>query len=590
MHNKLPIVLAVVLTASMLLVSSSVYASGVTSTTVLNAAPTVGVGLAPDDNPAAPGVQVINPDWETQNRIVTITATVTDMNGWDDLTGIVTAVITGLDPVNDSPVSLTFDYNNTDVTAFYAGVFNMSDQAEGEYTVNVTTADAGGLSGSGSENFTYLHIAGDVTPPTVTDPAADPDSITANGKEESELSVNVTDASGIYTVTIDLSPIGGNSAQLMNNIAGTNTYTNTTTAAVGTTPGMYGLTVTATDNSTNRNTNTDENILITVLPQGDVAIYDFTTGIGKDRWAFRKQHFAKPPADNGDPNDEFKMKAYKKIKFDDGVMQEDVSAAEGFYAIHRFSFSIAEPEEAVTKIDILWDGSGDHDCGTDGATLYIWNFETGAYEQLDNSTDVYITLEGSVIASIEDYLGPDGNLIFIAEQNTAQNTMQNTAQWKLWQWAYRLLLDTDYEKCYSRLGTDYVKVEVTYTPQPEVVVLDVKPSAAVVHRGDEMTFAVDVRNDGAPAYGYVGGATRYPNETYCNTEWEMTDYLDTGDTYTVHLNWTVPADAPLGQYGFLSKTWDDCWTGCEGTPCNIDGCCDGMQDRYDADDVFEVVT
>jgi hypothetical protein len=105
-----------------------------------------------------------------------------------------------------------------------------------------------------------------------------------------------------------------------------------------------------------------------------------------------------------------------------------------------------------------------------------------------------------------------------------------------------------------------------------------------------MTFAVDVRNDGDPAYGYVGGAARYPDGTYCNTGWEMTDYLNTGDTATIHLNWTVPADAPPGQYGFLSKTWDACWGGCEDSPCYLDGCCDGMQDRYEADDVFEVVT
>jgi len=88
----------------------------------------------------------------------------------------------------------------------------------------------------------------------------------------------------------------------------------------------------------------------------------------------------------------------------------------------------------------------------------------------------------------------------------------------------------------------------------------------------------------------VGGAARYPDGTYCNTEWKKTDYLNTGDTATVYLDWTVPADAPTGQYGFLSKTWDDCWGGCEDTPCYLDGCCDGMQDRYDADDVFEVVS
>lgn len=469
MHNKLPIVLAVVLTALILLVSSSVYASGVTSSaTVLNAAPTVGVGLAPDNDLVAPGVQVINENWQTQNKTVTITATVTDMNGYDDLTGTVTAVITGPSPVNDSPVSLSFDHNTSVATAVYTGVFNMSDHSEGDYTVEVTAYDNGGFSGIGSENFTYLHTAGDITPPTVTDPAAVPDSIVANGAEETELSVNVTDASGIYAVTIDLSPVGGNSAQLMNNTAGTDTYTTTTTAAVGMTAGMYGLPVTAIDDSPNNNANTDVSILLTVLPNEVVTTYDFTTGMSSDKWAFRKQHFNKPPADNGDPNNKFKPKEYEPIKVDDGMMQEDASGAKGFYAIHRFSFNIAEPEDAITKIEILWDGKGYHDwLGGDGATLYIWNFTTGAYEQLDHSNDDYITLEGSITADIGDYIGPKGNLIFIAEQNTAQ--------WKLLGLKFR-----------SRLGTDYVKVDVTSTPQPEEVVHGVTPGAAVVHPGDGM--------------------------------------------------------------------------------------------------------
>lgn len=71
-------------------------------------------------------MQVINENWETQNRTVTIIATVADMNGWDELTCIVTAVITGPCPVNDSPMSLTFDYNNSDVAAYYTGVFDIS--------------------------------------------------------------------------------------------------------------------------------------------------------------------------------------------------------------------------------------------------------------------------------------------------------------------------------------------------------------------------------------------------------------------------------------------------------------------------------
>lgn len=570
--NKIILILLVILIASaahMTLVSAN-YATS--NTTVLNAVPTVDIGLAPDDDPAAPGVQVINPDWETQNRTVTITATVTDMNGWDDLTGPVTAVISGQSPVDESPVSLIFDQNTSVAIAVYTGVFNMSAHAEGDYTVEVTAYDAGGVSGTGSGNFTYFHRTGDITPPVVNDPVADPDYITANGEEESDLSVDVTDASGIYVVTIDLLAIGGDPEQLMTNIAGTDTYTTTTTAAVGTMTGMYDLPVTATDDSPNRNTNTDVNILLTVLPQEVVTTYDFTTGAGSDRWAYRKQNDAKPPTSNDVPGIEFTQSKYERIMADDFMMQIDRTSANGKYAMHRFKFLIDEPESGMTEIDILWNGIGYHNSrGTRGATLYVWNVESSCYEELSSDTSIYLTLEGSITENFGNYIDDSGSLTVIVEQNTPQR--------KFWRWVLR-----------SFIGTDHVRVNVTSTLQPYMVVLDVTPDATEVHPADEITFAVDIRNDGAPANGYIGGAAHYPDGTYCNTEWKKTDYLDTGDTAIVDLDWTVPADALPGQYSFISATWDASRAGCEVTQCNLYECCDGEQDRHDAANLFEVVS
>ena len=104
------------------------------------------------------------------------------------------------------------------------------------------------------------------TPPLVTNPSANPPSIVADGVQESQLNVTVTDASGIYSVTVNLSALGGLSlsAKGMTNIAGTEIYTTTTTAAVGTPPETYNLRVNATDNSTNRNSNTSVSIPLTV--------------------------------------------------------------------------------------------------------------------------------------------------------------------------------------------------------------------------------------------------------------------------------------------------------------------------------------
>ena len=441
-QNVLPVVVAIVLVASLVMNCLPVYAENAgTSATVLNSAPSVDVELTPDDDLVTPGVQVINPEPTTMNKTVTIIANVTDMNGYDDLTGVVIASITGPSVVEDSPVSLSFDSVVNPTAAAYTGTFNMSNHLEGDYKVEVTATDFGGLTGVGSKDFTYLYAAPpDTIPPEVTNPGANPASIVANGMQESRLNVTVTDASGIYSVTVDLTEIGGLAAEPMEKIEGTEIYTTTTTASGGTSPGTYYLPVNATDNSPSRNSNTSVSIPLTVLPAEVVTTYDFTTGAGKDKWAFRKQHKEKPPAKNGDPNNGFKVKEYKKIKFNDSTMQADASAANGFYAIHRFKFSIVEPESSITKLNILWDGKATHDWGTDGATLYIWNFEAGMYEQLVTSNDADITLEGTITDNIGDYIDDDSSLIIIAEQNTAH---------------WWLVL-----KHRSRIGTDYVMVNV----------------------------------------------------------------------------------------------------------------------------------
>ena len=137
-----------------------VYATGAgTTATVLNAAPTVSsVDLTPDDAPATLGVQVINPEPATTNKTVTITATVCDLNGWDDIVNTsVAATITGPSVVEESPVSLSFDSVVNVTTIVYKGSFNMSNHSEGDYEVEVTATDFSGSTGAGSKNFTYSY-------------------------------------------------------------------------------------------------------------------------------------------------------------------------------------------------------------------------------------------------------------------------------------------------------------------------------------------------------------------------------------------------------------------------------------------------
>ncbi|MFQ6055271.1 MAG: Ig-like domain-containing protein [Methanosarcinales archaeon] len=97
--------------------------------------------------------------------------------------------------------------------------------------------------------LTVPAIAVDTTPPVVISASANPDTIVANGIDSTLLNVTAYDESGIASVTVNLSAIGGSQNQLMDNISGVwQFYTNTTIA------GSFNLPVKVTDNAGNSNT------------------------------------------------------------------------------------------------------------------------------------------------------------------------------------------------------------------------------------------------------------------------------------------------------------------------------------------------
>jgi len=124
-----------------------------------------------------------------------------------------------------------------------------------------------------AKNGTFRVDAG---APIVINPTANPDTIVADGVQESELSVTVSDDIAIHDVTLDLTPIGGELVH-MNNVRN---YTEgdvvwcifnyTTNASIGTPPGIYHLQVNATDLLGNYNNTVSITLNVTSPPTGTI--------------------------------------------------------------------------------------------------------------------------------------------------------------------------------------------------------------------------------------------------------------------------------------------------------------------------------
>jgi hypothetical protein len=120
-----------------------------------------------------------------------------------------------------------------------------------------------------------IEMPPDIDPPVVSDASVSRDTILndngrprAPGTNTTVIEVTATDAdTGVASVTIDLSHIGGSDAQPMERIAGTDTWTVTTNASDGVNL-AHRLVINATDNSGNHNDLVG--VTLTVLRRGDV--------------------------------------------------------------------------------------------------------------------------------------------------------------------------------------------------------------------------------------------------------------------------------------------------------------------------------
>ena len=160
-----------------------------------------------------------------------------------------------------------------------------------------------------------------------------------------------------------------------------------------------------------------------------LGLFVFCCNAGTDKWAFRWQ-INQTEFDSGSPvypGTEFTDAQYANITEDDDVRQEDQTTGNGNYSAHRFNFSInSSLTSGIDKINVTWNGKGDHDSATKGAKLYIFNFSATAapyYEQLASTTDGgWVTLTGGVTnatGNIFDYINGN-NVTILVNQTSAQ--------------------------------------------------------------------------------------------------------------------------------------------------------------------------
>ncbi len=199
---------------------NGVFVQNITLTVPPSAPIVESVEISPDDH-SETGIQVDPvPDG---NKSVSITAAVSDDNGWSDVDTVV-AVISGPTTVSDSPVTLSFVSNSSETTATYEGSFEMPFYyAAGNYTVNVTATDKSSLTGNRAENLTYECCIGlSIDAVTVNFGAINPGANSSvpgdtNYEEGSANNVTIKNTGNVETdIEIEASDMIGNAGTIAN--------------------------------------------------------------------------------------------------------------------------------------------------------------------------------------------------------------------------------------------------------------------------------------------------------------------------------------------------------------------------------------
>lgn len=141
--------------------------------------------------------------------------------------------------------------------------------------------------------------------------------------------------------------------------------------------------------------------------------YDFATGQQYvDCFAFSGEDKPQVPTGFFTPNGWLMPWQYDAIEVQDDSFYVVSVSANSNYAQVRFLFQIDQDRDEVGRIDAMWRGKGvnAHHSRTDGASFYIWDYASGAYEllQASASTEALVTLSGTRTDAPSRYVDPWG--------------------------------------------------------------------------------------------------------------------------------------------------------------------------------------
>ncbi|GIC78442.1 LamG domain-containing protein [Moritella sp. F3] len=255
--------------------------------------------------------------------------------------------------------------------------------------------------------------------------------------------------------------------------------------------------------------------------------YDFATrSPGIDAFAYDGINFTKKPSDNTSPTRAYSGLEYTRVSTNDNTNNIIWTNQNNAYPMVRYVFELDEAEADIQRLDFFWNGKGINDKHNqdDGVVLYLWNYSSNGYVEIDNSgnTTAEVDLTHTITANIANY---------IDENNNNKITL--------------LVVSNDNVKGWrdNKIRTDYVSVEVKGKAVDLEPILD--------YRFDECSYTGnngDVIDQIGDFNGMSNGMSKPINEAVINTSLDLSE---NGTSDWVH----VPSGAVDGLNDFSVSVW-----------------------------------